>query len=191
MTSQPQGFEYKHVEVPQNPSVVDHVTNTHAMFWWEMTATQTIVAKEAHLESGTINSDNLYSVITTERFTTIDFRRPTDTPDLQRVRSAEKQYFDCCALLVELGCSPLDNYTNVPAEPFNFFEFMGLTSSKIRLPHLGYWNAFLEGLPVFGYLRKSERRYKERTDRHLEIRPALDRLIEDNGDVLNTAVNIG
>ena len=62
--------------MPQLPVLVDIVTNDHAMFYWELTGTQTVVAVDSHLESGVFDSDNIYSVTTTERFVALDFRRP-------------------------------------------------------------------------------------------------------------------
>lgn len=110
-TERPRGFEYKHIECPQESAAVDLVVNEHAKFYWELINTQTVVSKESHLEEGTFNSDNLYSVTTTERFVTMDLRRPTDIPDLQKIRELEQRYFHICAGLRNLGSSPYDNYS--------------------------------------------------------------------------------
>jgi hypothetical protein len=121
MAERPRGFEYKHVECPQIPALVDVVTNDHAKFYWELTGTQTVVAKESHLESGEYNSDNLYSVITTERFVALDFKRGTDIPQFQRIKQVETNYFQICASLRNLGGSPLDAY-GMPDFSFNLLE---------------------------------------------------------------------
>ena len=93
MAERPLGFEYKHVECHQIPAMVDKVTNDHAKFYWEVTGTQTVVAKESHLESGVFNRDNLYSITTTERFVAIDLRRATNTPNLPKIKEVEREFF--------------------------------------------------------------------------------------------------
>lgn len=46
------GYEYKHVECPQDSTWVDVVTNDHTKFYWELTGTQTVVSTDSHLEVG-------------------------------------------------------------------------------------------------------------------------------------------
>lgn len=117
MVERPRGYEYKHLEVPQTPALVDVVANDHAKFYWELAGTQTVVAKESHLESGDFNPDNLYSVTTTERFVALDFRRPTDIPNLSKIKSLEREYFQVCAALRNVGASPLNGYAPPPQNP--------------------------------------------------------------------------
>jgi len=117
VTAQHTGFENKHLEVPQDSDLVDLATNTYGMFFWEVTGTQTVVARESHLESGKFNEDNLYSVTTTERFVSIDLRRATDIPNLGKIKELEQQYFHLCTELSNIGGSPLDNYSSNPVSP--------------------------------------------------------------------------
>ena len=81
---------------------MDLVVNDHAKFFWELMNTQTVVSTESHIEEGKFDSDNFYLVTTTERHLAIDFRSPDDLPELQRIRTAEGQYFQICASLGNL-----------------------------------------------------------------------------------------
>ena len=129
----PRGYEYKHIECAQEPVLVDLVVNDHAKFFWELMNTQTVVSKESHIEEGKFDSDNLYSVTTTERFVAIDFRRPTDIPELERIRQVEQQYREICVALTNVGGSPL-NYYALPI--FESFPIQNLFTS---LFDPGYW----------------------------------------------------
>ena len=196
MTEQSRGFEYKHIECPQVPVLVDLVTNDHAKFYWELTATQTVVAKESHIESGMWNSDNLYSVTTTERFVALDFKRAMATDNLQDIKQVEKEYFQICVGLRNLGASPLDNYSLPIVKPFLFSEYIMsifnpgywlwvLTCGSIRnLKKIGFLG-FL--FAPYGYW-KSKQGDREQTVREFGVlRSRLDTLLSDNKNILNIA----
>ena len=170
-SDRPAGYEYKHMEIAQDQRLVDVVTNAHAMFYWELQATQTVVSKEAHLESGKFNPDNLYSVVSTERFVTLDFRRPTNIPNLPKIKQIEREYFELCASLVNLGCSPLANYSDRPPMRFNPLIFLLL---------LGIWV-----IPGVWYLWRANKKRLEATEQSRELRARLDRLISNNKTVLS------
>jgi hypothetical protein len=196
MVDRPRGYEYKHVEVPQLPQVVNLVTNDHSKFYWELTATQTVVAKESHLESGEYNPDNLYSVTTTERFVALDFKRPTDVPNLPKIKQVEDEYYQICAALRNVGASPLDGYAPPPTESLSFADLMGI-SALTAMANPGYllwiltWGPIREikrvgiaGLlfPAFAYRKKSQAAVIEEYGR---IKPRLDALLRDNKGILN------
>lgn len=108
-------YEYKHLECPQ--SWVNAVLRQNSIFWWELVATQVVVSKESHLESGGIfDPDTIYSVTTTERFATVDLRRRKNLPNLNSILNSEYQYFEKSGQLINLGCSPLDDYNSPPPE---------------------------------------------------------------------------
>ncbi len=198
MTERPRGFEFKHLECPQVPALVDLVTNDYAKFYWELTGTQTVVAKESHLESGEYNSDNLYSVTTTERFVAMDFRRATDIPNLPRIKEVEKEYFQLCVALANLGASPLDNYSTPPYESFEVADLLGISALKALLSP-GYWlwmftlwyirEAKKIGVlgvlfPAYGYRKRRE---PERLAQFSLIRARLDALMSESKSILNMA----
>ncbi len=167
----PVGYENKHLEVPQNSAVVDNVTNTYGIFFWQVQSTQTIVSKESHLKSGDFNPDNLYSVTTTERFVAIDLKRPTNIANLSKIKQIEKQYFDICASLSNLGCSPLDNYSSEPKKQMNWillFIFFGLWI----VPAILYWI----------YVGK---KHTKALGQWKQLKTQLDGLLNDNKSVLN------
>jgi len=113
-TEKAEAFEYKHLECPQ--SWVDAILREYSSFYWDLVATQTVVSKESHLERGKYDSDTIYSVTTTERFSTIDLKRKRSIPNIERIKEAERKYFQLCGSLIGLGCSPVDNYTTPPLE---------------------------------------------------------------------------
>ena len=174
MAERPQGFEYKHVECPQIPVLVDLVTNDHAKFYWELTGTQTVVATESHLESGDYNPDNLYSVTTTERFVAIDFKRSTDIQDLDKIKQVERRYFETCASLNNLGASPLDNYASAPPKDVNYLIVIGLAM-------------FFCVVPGILYYKWKDKKHKESVTKWIEVKTSLDRLLVDNKEILNIA----
>lgn len=146
-TERPVGFEYKHVECAQEPVLVDLVVNDHAKFFWELMNTQTVVSKESHIEEGKFDSDNLYSVTTTERFVAIDFRRSTTLSELQKIREIETKYFQLCASLRNLGGSPLNDYS-AP-------DFQSLTLFDLVLPWLSpnFYLWGMKNLNIFSFRR--------------------------------------
>jgi len=110
-----EALEYKHLECPQ--SWVNAILGEYSLFYWELVATQVIVSKESHLEkgSGIFDSDTIYSVTTTERFATVDLKRRRNIPNLDIIRSVEHRYMEITGQLIHLGCSPVDNFTALPA----------------------------------------------------------------------------
>jgi hypothetical protein len=173
MTTRPTGFENKHLEVPQVPAIVDLVTNQYGMFFWEVAGTQTIVAKESHLESGEYNQDNLYSVTTTERFVAIDLRRATDTPNLSKIKDVERQYFQISAELSNLGASPLDKYASPPGMAINW--------KSVGLLLIFFWPALV------WYFYSKNKKLKQAIASWQSLKPRLDALIGDNRSILNLA----
>ncbi len=179
-TARPMGFENKHLEVPQTPAIVDMVTNQYGMFFWEVAGTQTIVAKESHLERGEYNSDNLYSVTTTERFVAIDFRRRTDIPNLSKIKQVEQEYFRTRAALSNLGCSPLDNYANPPGMEISW-KAVGLLSLLIF--------AYGLGIPLLvWYFWSKNKKQKQDVALWQSLKPQLESLLRDNRSILNVAL---
>ena len=105
-----EGLEYKHLECPQ--SWVNAILGEYSMFFWDLVATQVVVAKESHLE---FDSDKMYSVTTTERFATVDLKRRRDIPNLDTIKAVEHKYMEITGRLIKLGCSPVDNFATLPA----------------------------------------------------------------------------
>lgn len=176
MAEQPRGFEYKHVECPQIPALVNVVTNDHGKFYWELTGTQTIVAKESHLESGEFNPDNLYSVTTSERFVAMDFRRATDAPNLSKIKEIEREYFQLCAALVNLGASPLDGYSAPPSRPS--IGLLGELTLKI-------WPWPIGNLYYHQKGKKRDEKHYEAVASWQSLKARLDGLLQENKPVLN------
>ena len=180
MAERPRGFEYKHVECPQVTALVDVVTNDHAKFYWELTGTQTVVAKESHLESGDFNPDNLYSVTTTERFVAMDFRRATDTANLQEIKKVENDYFQLCAALSNVGASPLDSYSTPPAAGNPLLAYILLV--------IAYCFYIVPGI-LFqrSSLFKNLKTGRDVIEQYQVLKPKLDALLRDNSSILNIA----
>jgi hypothetical protein len=109
-----EALEYKHLECPQ--SWVNAILGEYSLFYWDLVATQVVVSKESHLEKGQglFDSDQIYSVTTTERFATVDLKRRRDIPNLDTIRSVEHRYMEITGQLIRLGCTPLDNFTSLP-----------------------------------------------------------------------------
>jgi len=109
-----EGLEYKHLECPQ--SWVNAILGEYSLFFWDLVATQVVVSKESHLEKGQgfFDSDDIYSVTTTERFATIDLKRRRDIPNLETVRNVEHRYVAITGELIDLGCSPVNNFAGPP-----------------------------------------------------------------------------
>lgn len=171
MAERPRGFEYKHVECPQVPVLVDVVTNDHAKFYWELTGTQTVVAKESHLESGDFNPDNLYTVTTTERFVAMDFRRGTDIRDLGKIKQAERTYFEICASLSNVGASPLDNYSSPPASNMGLLGELSLRIWPWKIGNAYYYS--------------KRKKHEEAVASWESLKARRDALLRDNRTILN------
>ena len=100
-------YETKHVKCGVDG--VQAVINQHQLFFWEVIGTNTIVSRDSHLEDGGIfDRDTIYSVTTTERFSTIDFRRLKDLPKLSEIKLVESQYFSTVNRLENLGSSAIN-----------------------------------------------------------------------------------
>lgn len=111
-TGRTEALEYKHLECPQ--SWVNAILGEYSLFYWDLVATQVIVSKESHLERGGLfDSDQIYSVTTTERFATVDLKRRRDIPNLDTIRSVEHRYMEITGQLIRLGCTPLDNFATL------------------------------------------------------------------------------
>lgn len=109
----PATYEFKHIKC--SVDYTQPIVEQHQLFFWEMLGTDTVVSKESHLEDGGIfDSDTIYSVTTTERFTTIDFRRNKDIPQLSEVKSIESRYFSIINRLERMGSSALNDYSTPP-----------------------------------------------------------------------------
>jgi hypothetical protein len=141
------------------------------MSFWEVVGTQTVVAKESHLARGEYNPDNLYSVTTTERFVAIDLRRATDTPNLAKIRQVEREYFQLCAELGNLGCSPLDNYASPTAMDINW--------KTVLILLLLFWPALI------WYFYSKNKKLKQAVTSWQSRKPRLDGLLQDNRSILN------
>jgi hypothetical protein len=109
-----EGLEYKHLECPQ--SWVNAILGEYSLFFWDLVATQVVVSKESHLEKGQgfFDSDDIYSVTTTERFATVDLKRRRDIPNLDIIRNVEQRYIAITGELIDLGCSPVNNFAGPP-----------------------------------------------------------------------------
>ena len=83
-------FEYKHIECEED--LVNLVMEVYQNFYWEVVGTQTVVSKDSHLEKGGFLDDNIYSVTTEERFVTLDFKRGKSIPNLEEIKSIEREY---------------------------------------------------------------------------------------------------
>ncbi|MCH7737720.1 MAG: hypothetical protein IH872_10025 [Chloroflexi bacterium] len=174
MADGPRGYEYKHVECPQDSSIVNTVTNDHAKFYWELSGTQTVVSKESHLEEGTFNSDNLYSVTTTERFVALDFQRATDIPQLENIKRVERSYYEICTSLKNIGASPRDNYGRPAPEGINFLIVI----------FLSFW--IVPGVVYFLWKKKQlEKTNVESAEHWRQLKSSLDQLLVENKGLLN------
>ena len=172
MAEGPSGFEYKHVECPQVPAWVNVVTNDHAMFYWELTGTQTVVSVESHLESSIFTPDTLYSVTTDERFVTMDFKRATDIPNLPRIKEVEREYFQICVALVNLGSSPVNNYSTPPKKEINWTWLIVLGSFSALIGSVWYY-------------RSKDKKHKEAIAQWTSFRASRDELLQENRAILN------
>lgn len=164
-------YESKHIQC--GVESVQKVVEQHELFFWEMLGTSTVVAKESHLErGGAFDSDSLYSVTTTERFSTVDFRRPKNLPGLaDTIKPLESQYFTLVGQLEDLGSSCLDNYSTPPLKDFSWGMFLFLCVLYV-LPGVWYW-------------RSKHERYKKVCEQWSTWKNELDALVSDNRHALN------
>ena len=95
------GIENRHIQCGEHS--VNSVLKEHGMFYWELVGTQVIVSKESHLEPGGFidaileNDEVIYSVVTEERFATVDLKRDKSIPDYEKVARKScffNQFFD-------------------------------------------------------------------------------------------------
>ena len=127
-----------------------------------------------------LDTDTLYSVTTAERFVALDFRRVHDIPNLPRIKEVEREYFQFCVSLANLGASPLDNYSThtPPPKEINWIA-LGCLSLLYILPG------------VFYYIWK-EKKHKEaivqRANEFNLLKPRLDNLLQQNREILKIAI---
>lgn len=165
-----EAFEYAHLECPQ--PWVDAVLQQYSLFYWDLVATQTIVSKESHLERGGLfDSDAIYSVTTTERFATIDLKRNRNIPKIDKIRDVEGKHFQLCDSLIELGCSPVDNFGPPPKRSIGFWGVM----------------LYIFGVVIGGilYHRKIRRENERKLAKYQQLRAELDDLVTANKKLLN------
>ena len=152
--------EYKHLECPQ--SWVNALLNQYSIFFWNLVATQVVVSKESHLErGGMFDTDTIYSVTTTERFATIDLKRRRDIPYLDYIKQYEQRYMQICGNLIDLGCTPLDNYTSPP--PVKGIGCLG-----------ALWSMSLAGR---GYSKKIKATNEQKALQYQQLKTELDNLL--------------
>ena len=201
MAEQPRGFEYKHVECAQISEVVDLVSNDHAKFYWELTGTQTIVAKESHLEGGGFidsvvdtfldNPDEtIYSVTTTERFVAMDFRRATDIPNLQKIKELERESFELCVSLKNLGGSPFDNYS-IPPPPTAGNPTLAYTLLLIAYLFYIVPGILFQRSSLFNRLKIGQDvvdQYQGMIEQYRVLKSSLDFLLSGNSSILNISL---
>lgn len=163
-------YEFKHVKC--NVDEVQAIVSQHQIFFWEVVGTNTVVSKESHLETGGIfDSNTIYSVTTNERFSTIDFRRAKDIPQIAEIKSVESQYFSLVSRLENLGSSALNNYATPPRMQFSWIVFIVLLILDI-IPGVIYW------------VLKSKK-YKRICGEWQMLKSELDLLVNNNRQLLN------
>jgi hypothetical protein len=164
-------FESKHLKC--GVDYVQKVVEQHELFFWEMLGTSTVVSKESHLENGgSFDSDTIYSVTTTERFSTVDFRRPKNIPGLSEViKPIEARYFSLVSNLEDLGCSCLDDYAVPPRKDFDIPLFLLLCVLYV-LPGVLYW-------------RSKNKKHAAACAQWAAWKAELEALVRDNQGVLN------
>ena len=144
--------------------------------------TQTVVSKESHLErgEGLFDSDVIYSVITTERFVTIDLKRSRNLPKYEKIKEMESQCMSIYIDLNKLGCSPVDNYETMP--PMEEMDLIGKIVLYVILVSLWVFPAYL-------YWKWSKKRNKEKLEERLTnhrcLKAQLNQLLDPNRGILN------
>lgn len=130
-------FETKHVKCGVEEAQA--VINQHQLFFWELIGTNTVVSRDSHLENGGVfDSDTIYSVTTTERFSTINFRRSKEIPKFSEIKSIESQYFSIVNQLENLRSSAINNYATPPSKQFSWGVFLFLCLFYM-IPGAIYW----------------------------------------------------
>jgi len=168
-TEEKEVFEYTHLECPQ--SWVNTILEQYSLFYWDLVGTQTVVSKESHLERGGLfDSDTIYSVTTTERFATIDLKRRRSIPNIDKIRTIEHKYFQLCNNLLDLGCSPLDNYAPPPQKGTGC---------------LGVGLYILWIFPGILYSRKVKAENQRKLAEWQRLKAELDNLVTSNKQLLN------
>jgi len=169
-TQKPSGYDFKHISC--NTAEVQAIITQHQLFFWEVIGTNTVVSKESHLESGGVfESDTIYSVTTTERFSTIDFRRAKDITHLSEIKSVESQHFSLVSRLENLGSSALNNYATPPHKQFSWIAFLVLCIFYV-IPGVIYW------------ISKSKK-YERICGEWKPLKAELDSLVNSNHHILN------
>ena len=164
------GCEYKHAEC--NQGAISAVIQQHQLFYWDVVGTQTIVSKEAHFERGGIFfDDKIYSVVTEERFATIDFGRRKNIPNYDQIKAVDREYFQICWELAKLGCSSVDNYRTPPQK-----------SANGCLLVLTYGFLIIPGILYSLYIRKKNEQLQIS---HRALLNDLDQLLAQNKHLLN------
>jgi hypothetical protein len=162
-------FEYKHLECPQ--SWVDTILGMYTSFYWDLVGTQTVVSKESHLERGGLfDSDTIYSVTTSERFATIDLKRSRSITNIDKIRTIEHKYFQLCNSLLDLGCSPLDDYSPPPER-------------GIGCVGVGLYILYI--FPGIIYSRKIKAENQRKLAEWQRLKTELDNLVTSNNQLLN------
>lgn len=170
-SERPVGYEFKHIKCDVDE--VQAIIAQHQLFFWEVIGTNTIVSKESHLESGAFfESDTIYSVTTTERFSTIDFRRTKDISRLTEIVPVESRYFSIVSELENLGCSALDDYSTPPPRKFNWIIFLLLSVFLYVVPGVLYW-------------RSKSKAHARDCAEWRTLKAELAALVNDNGHLLN------
>jgi hypothetical protein len=166
----PTAYEFRHVKC--DPDAVHAIVTQHQSFFWELVGTNTVVSKESHLESGgLLDSDSVYSVTTTERFSTIEFKRVQRFAGADRVKVVESDYFALVRRLEQLGCSVENNYKVPPPRDFNVVIFL-----------LGCVFYIIPGVL---YYRSKQRKHAEACATWNTLSVKLDRLLVSNAAILN------
>ncbi len=192
VTESPKGLEYRHIKCGEN--MVNAVLREHAMFRWELVATQTIISKESHLEPGGFldavfgDKDVIYSVWSEERFATVDIKRDKSIPNLEQIKKLENEYFQIVARLQDIGCSPVDNYATPSGKESlgcgSIFFPLGLTNKQaIKAIREGGIKVLF--CPWLAPLQRINRQYEEKLAVHRQLKTELDKLIMANKQILN------
>lgn len=174
-------YETKHVKCSDDVDEVQAVINQHQMFFWEVIGTNTVVSRDSRLEDGGIfDSDTIYSVTTTERFSTIDFRRPKELSKLSEIKSVESQYFSTINGLENLGSSAINNYATPPPKEFNWIIFLLLVFFLSMF-------FFIIGGVLYGvlYWRSKSKKYSKVCAEWQALKRELDSLVDKNRQILN------
>jgi hypothetical protein len=161
-----EGNEFKHIECPQ--SWINAELDAYSLFFWDLVGTQTILSRESHLERSFFAPDTLYSVTTTERFGSIDFRRKRHIPYIDNIKEIEKKYFAIRNRLIALGSNPLNGFGPPP---------------KKQAGCMAYLLCFV--LIGFFLLQQTKSRNEKILLEYQQTKAEFDKLISDNKAILN------